>query len=81
MDIPKITSVEVETDSTVHVTFQNGEHGVLDMAPYMEMGVFTKLQTPAIFRSVKVAFNTLSWSGDIDLDPEFVYKKCKMLAK
>ncbi|MFH1741273.1 MAG: DUF2442 domain-containing protein, partial [bacterium] len=30
------------------------------------------------FKRVRVSFDTIEWDCDVDLDPEFVYAKCKM---
>ena len=32
------------------------------------------------FKRVRVALDTIEWDGGLDLDPEFVYAKCKTIA-
>jgi hypothetical protein len=73
---PSVTKVTAEKDYRIVVEFDNDECGVLDMRPYLDFGVFKKLADPAVFGSVKVAFDTVEWANGIDLDPEFVYEKC-----
>lgn len=60
----------------VHIAFDNGEQGFLDMKPYLDFGVFQRLWNVGFFKQVRVAFDTLEWAAGVDLDPEFVYEKC-----
>ena len=76
---PAITSVEDKGDYTLSVFFDNGENGLLDMKPYLNFGVFKKIQDPGIFKSARVSFDTISWETGADLAPEFVYKNCHIL--
>lgn len=76
---PAITSVEDKGDYILSVVFDNGENGVLDMKPYLDFGVFKKIQDPDVFKSVHVTFDTIAWETGADLAPEFVYKNCRIL--
>ena len=73
---PAVTSVECEEDYVLSVSFDNGEHGLLDMKPYLSFGVFKKIKDPDMFRTVHVSFDAVAWASGADLDPEFVYEKC-----
>ena len=73
---PSVIKVTAETDYQIVVEFDNKESGILDLKPYLTVGVFRKLADPAVFNTVKVSFDTVEWSNGIDLDPEFVYNKC-----
>ncbi|WXU00679.1 MAG: hypothetical protein Ctma_1408 [Catillopecten margaritatus gill symbiont] len=70
-----IKSVEALDDYQLNVVFNNDEQGILDMKPYLDFGVFKRIKNTAIFNSVCVAFDTIEWDKEIDLDPEFVYQK------
>jgi len=74
---PSITGVSANEDFTLYITFDNGEKGTLDMKPYLNFGVFQKISDTEKFKRVRVAFDTIEWDCDVDLDPEFVYTKCK----
>jgi len=50
------------------------------MRPFLDFGVFRNLKDEAIFRQVSVSFDTIEWPGGIDLDPEFVYRRCELTA-
>ncbi|MBL0174153.1 MAG: DUF2442 domain-containing protein [Ignavibacteria bacterium] len=78
---PAVTSVVARDDFTLHVVFENGESGVLDMKPYLDFGVFRSIGTLAAFKSVRVAFDTVEWGNGIDLDPEFVHTACVLHPK
>ncbi len=74
---PSVKKVTVCEDYVLSIEFSNGESGLLDMEPYLDFGVFKKIKDPDIFKQVHVSFDTIEWNSGIDLDPEFVYSKCK----
>ena len=75
---PAVISVECEDNYVLSVLFDNGENGLLDMKPYLDFGVFRKIKDPDIFKTVHVSFDTIAWESGADIDPEFVYKKCRL---
>lgn len=74
---PSVTAVVPRNDYLLDITFSNGECGVLDMKPYLDFGVFKRIKDSKSFEKVTVAFDTIEWESGADLDPEFVYAKCK----
>lgn len=64
-------------DYTLTIVFQNNESGILDIKPMLDFGVFKQLKELEVFRQVRVSFDTIEWDCGVDLDPEFVYEKCK----
>ena len=75
---PSVSKVVPNEDFTLAIAFDNGEHGMLDMKPYLGFGVFQRIREYEHFKCVRVAFDTIEWDSGVDLDPEFVYGKCKM---
>ena len=75
---PAVISVKCEGDYVLSVVFDNGESGLLDMKPYLNFGVFGKIKDPDIFRTVHVSFDAIAWESGADIDPEFVYEKCRV---
>ena len=65
-------------DYTLLVAFDNGEQGRLDMTPFLDFGVFSKLKERQFFQQVRASFDTIAWGDGLDLDPEFVYDKCQI---
>ncbi len=63
-------------DYRIQDEFDNHEQGVLNMASYLDFGIFNKLKDPDVFNTARVSFDTVEWANGIDLNPEFVYDKC-----
>lgn len=74
---PSVKEVIPGDDYILSVIFENGEQGKLDIKPILGFGVFQRLKDYQAFRRVRVAFDTIEWDCGVDLDPEFVYAKCK----
>ena len=74
---PAVKFVECKKDYILSVVFDNGENGLLDMKPYLNFGVFKKIQGPDVFKSIHVTFDTITWETGADLALEFVYNKCR----
>ncbi|MEO1953569.1 MAG: DUF2442 domain-containing protein [Campylobacterales bacterium] len=55
--------------------FENDEEKVFDVKPYLEIGKFQELKDEDLFKSVKVCFDSIEWSNQLDLDPELLYEK------
>lgn len=73
---PSVRSVVPQPNFTLLVSFDSGETGILNVQPFLNFGVFSKLKDPAVFQKVHVAFDTIEWDCGVDLDPEFVYSHC-----
>ena len=78
---PSVRTVVAQDDFTLVVTFDNDEEGILDMKPYLSLGVFQKIKELEEFRTARVSFDTIEWCEGVDLDPEFVYAQCKKVAR
>ena len=73
---PAVNKVTPGEDYTLHIDFDNGVSGVLDMKPVLELGVFQQLKDDEQFKRVRVKFDTIEWDCGVDLDPEYIYDKC-----
>jgi len=60
-------------DFTLELWFSTGDHRLFDARPYLERGVFTRLQNLALFKQAFVALNTVCWPGDLDIAPETLF--------
>ena len=60
-------------DYKILLTFANDEQRIFDMKPHLAKGIFSQLQSESVFRSLRCSFDTIEWSNDADLDPEFLY--------
>ena len=57
------------------LTFENKECRILDMSPYLNVGLYKQLKNIELFKTVKISFDTIEWENGIDLCPEFAYEK------
>jgi len=69
-----VTRVEPRAQYTLHLEFDDGSKGTLDVAPYLEFGVFQRLPDHTAFYRVSLSFDTIEWEAGVDLDPELVYR-------
>lgn len=74
---PSVKEVIPGDNYLLYVKFENGESGQIDMKPMLKFGVFQRIMDYEAFKRVRVAFDTIEWECGIDLDPEYVYEKCK----
>ena len=75
-----VKAVRPQDDYILLLTFENDEQRLFDMKPYLDFGpVFRALKEPAMFNSVRVYFDTVSWANDADLDPEILYPNSYVL--
>ena len=77
---PSVITVIPKADYLLNISFSNGESGVLDMKPYLDFVVFSRLKDYRAFEKVTVTFDTIEWESVVDLDPKFVYDKCKKVS-
>ena len=63
-------------DYRVSVCFKDGRRGVVDVRELDRHGpgsVFARLQDETFARLFTIAHGTLSWPGELDVAPEFLY--------
>jgi hypothetical protein len=73
---PAVVNVVPRDNYQIYVEFDNDECGILNMEPYLDFGIFSKIKDQSLFAKVRVSFDTIEWGNGIDLDPQFVYEKC-----
>jgi hypothetical protein len=55
--------------------FSNGEKRVFDVKPYLNKGIFIKLQNDEEFNSAHVENGTVVWNGWQDFCPDTLYSE------
>lgn len=70
-----VTRVRPRADFQLELEFNTGETRLFDARPYLERGVFRRLQDPSLFKQAYVSFNTVCWPGNIDIAPETLYDR------
>jgi len=73
---PAVVNVVPRDNYQIYIEFDNDECGILNMEPYLDFGIFSKIKDQSLFVKVRVSFDTIEWGNGIDLDPQFVYDKC-----
>ncbi len=74
-----VKDVKPLKDYKLLLDFENGERKIFDISPYLEIGAFKTLRDEKLFNSVKVSFDTIEWDNHLDLDPEILYSKSKVI--
>ena len=70
---PYVKSAEALDNYKLALTFENGERRIFDLRPYLKLGVFARLENPALFKTARVVSGSLEWSGEIDLSYDTLY--------
>lgn len=74
----RATHVEPLPGYRLHVTFNDGTSGVVEMEPLLnspEAGVFEALRDESVFRQVRVSLGAVTWPGDLDLAPDAMHQE------
>ena len=70
----KVIEVTPQDGYRLALAFDNGERGIVDLAPLAGKGVFTAWSNPEVFRAVQIGpLGELAWSDEIDLCPDVLY--------
>jgi len=70
---PYVKQVYPLTDYRLEIVFENGERRIFDVKPYLQRGVFVRLQTRAAFQAARVVAGSVEWPGGLDLSYDTLY--------
>ena len=70
---PYVKYVRPLDDYQLEVIFENGERRMFDVKPYLQRGVFVRLQNRALFQSARVVAGSVEWPGELDLSYDTLY--------
>lgn len=71
--LPRVISAEACPDYQLLLTFKNGEKKRYDASPLFSLPAYRNLKN--VFFSVRVAYGTAVWPGDLDISPDTLYLK------
>ena len=71
---PDAVSVSVLDNFRLSVEFENGETRIFDAAPLLNRKCYQKLRNKAFFGLATVIFGVVSWPGNLDIDPDWLYQ-------
>lgn len=68
----RVCKVEALASFRLHVQFEDGTDGIVDMAQFLEQdcGVFKVLRDVGIFNAAHVEHGAVTWPGELDLAPD-----------
>ncbi len=70
---PYVKTVMALDNYQLALVFENGEERIFDVKPYLQRGVFAKLENLARFRAVRVVAGSVEWPGELDLSYDTLY--------
>lgn len=71
LDVIRVT---VKPDFKLFLEFENGERRRFDMAVFIDQNPWVRLKSGNTFRGAFVENGTVTWPGNIDVDPETLYE-------
>ena len=71
---PDALSVTALPDYRLRVTFSNGEVRVFDVSPLLSRKCYAPLKNEALFHKAGVAYGCVTWPGNLDIDPDWLYE-------
>ena len=75
-----IIAAHIVNKFKIHLLFNNGVSGVVDLSDLAGHGVFNAWLRPGIFEQMTTtALGTVSWPGDLDLCADSLYLKLTQL--
>ena len=72
--MPRLTEVKPLDNYQLLLSFDNGEHRLFDVSPYITGSWYGQLKDPDIFRSVHVSGRTVEWANGQDIAPHELYE-------
>ena len=70
---PHVKQVRPLEDYQLELLFENGEQRIFDVKPYLQCGVFVRLQNRAVFQTAHVMAGSVEWLGGPDLSYDTLY--------
>jgi hypothetical protein len=70
---PYVKQVRALEDFRLELVFENGERRLFEAKPYLQRGVFVRLQNHALFHAVRVVAGSVEWPGELDLSYDTLY--------
>ena len=75
----KVILVRPQDGFLLEMKFSTGETRVFDARPYLQKGIFQRLQDENLFRQAYVALGTVCWPGGLDIAPETLYDRSQLI--
>lgn len=70
---PHVKNVKALDDYQLALEFENEGWRIFDVKPYLNRGIFVRLQNQALFQAARVVAGSVEWSGGLDLSYDTLY--------
>jgi len=70
---PHVKNVKALNDYQLALEFENAEWRIFDVKPYLNRGIFVRLQNRALFEAARVVAGSVEWPGGLDLSYDTLY--------
>lgn len=70
---PDAVSVSVADNSTLLVSFSNGETRLFDIKPLLTRKCYAQLNNKSFLVQAFIENGCVTWPGNIDIDPDWLY--------
>ena len=80
--IPRVIKAQYIQEFIIHICFQDGTEGDIDLRRELYGELFEPLKDIAIFKDFVIhpEFHTICWPTGADIAPEFLYEKIQVTA-
>ncbi len=69
----RINNIMAREDFSFSVEFDNGESGIFDLKPYLNIGKFKELKLNSNYKRFRIEDGVITWFNDLDIAPDTVY--------
>ncbi len=69
-----VVNVLARADFILLLEFENNERRSFDMAAYIDQKPWSRLKSANTFQAAFVENGTVTWPGNVDIDPETLYE-------
>ena len=77
---PHVKQVRPLENYQLEILFGNGEQRIFDVKPYLQSGVFVRLQNRVAFQTARVVAGSVEWLGELDLSYDTLYLESQPIA-
>jgi hypothetical protein len=70
---PYVRHVRPLDSYQLELVFENDERRIFDAKPYLNRGVFVRLQNLAVFQAARVVAGSVEWPSELDLSYDTLY--------
>jgi hypothetical protein len=70
---PHVKNVRALDDFQLALEFENEGWRIFDVKPYLNRGIFVRLQNQALFQAARVVAGSVEWPGGLDLSYDTLY--------